>query len=200
MSLIKLEYAIEILKLHIPRITNCLIKGIEDYKSLPITQSMFYEKWTKASIIRDNIVRHVKADFQGIENTKFFYNDKLFILQIGEFYIRFNKFNEEYNLVSKKNKRSRLFVEQQELFPKLNFTTTNLIAGYQTDEFGEIASYAISLPNGNTSYWFITLPLKMDNIIIEDNIENMESNEFKTIDNNVRIKSDLIKKAIGYEK
>lgn len=173
--------------------------AFDEFDSYPAEHLISFENRTKANIIRDRAIAYYRRVFQLESNVKIFDIDSLFTLEIdGKLLLRVNKLGEDFLLCGKQNKRTKMFLNQEELFPELSYIPNNLIVGYKINTSWDDRIFIISSPNGVTSEWTINIDDELNKINNINNIE-VEDNEISSQSKLVRIKDNSLRKVSNYE-
>jgi hypothetical protein len=184
-----------LLQPYLEKIHFCMCKGVNEIKNLYTEYFARREERTKTNFVRDGIVLSIKEHFRDDPNISFFENEGLFLLRIkNKLNIRFNKLDNNMTITSNSTNRIQHFKNQEELFPEFNLAGTNLIAGYVHDFSWEKFSYYISCPNGKTISWIIDIGQFVSQQKVFQKLSVVSSITSNIEKNNIKIKSDLIKK------
>ncbi len=180
---------------YIETIRYCVHTGFQDFKSINPEYILSLEVRSRANFIRDRIVSHIKKEFYQNTNIQVIEDCGLFLIQVeNKIRIRFNKLNDELTISSDNTKRTKLFLQQEELFPEFKTDVTNLIAGYKVDSLWEDISFYISCPNGRIVSW----SMNMDETKSTIDFATYENVTSSTTSERVKIKSDINKKVVNY--
>ncbi len=138
------------------RIVACLRSAITDFLRESGPQLAFIRKGTQANLLRDYIVRNIRAEFpDGIDGIRHSERHGLFLLQIGHHYaLRFKKLDRRLRSRNIPTQLSLDFLLQQPLtlFPELD-AVTHLNVGYQHGLTLATSTYWITCPNGDRLEW-----------------------------------------------
>jgi hypothetical protein len=153
------EKVLAILDLYMPRMADCIMAGWNDYATIYAPQHHIHTPRTRASIIRDHIVAHVRETFDNVRNVVII--DKrsgLFCLEVkGLVVVRFKKLNEQMRTSNIPTQQALAF-EQQMSLPDIPHDAAHINAGYSPDKlWTNLKGIFIAAPNGKKIDWFVEI-------------------------------------------
>jgi len=157
---ISVDEARGLLDPHIPTLKKCVDAGLDDFNVKHGSDRHYLSPHSRAMIIRDLIIFHVRKAFDGKEGVSIMERGRLFLLNIGgEILLRFKKMNEQMLASNVPTKQAMDFSRQQLSFEGFLPAVTNMNVGYiPNDVWTHPDRVIIACPNGMSSnHWYMDI-------------------------------------------
>lgn len=145
---------------HIPTLKKCVDAGLYDFNVEHGSNRHYLSPHSRAMIIRDLIIFHVRKAFDGKEGVSIIEKGRLFLLNIGgKILLRFKKMNERMLASNVPTKQALDFSRQQLSFKGFLTPITNMNVGYiPNDVWTYPEKVIIACPNDMSSnHWHMDI-------------------------------------------
>lgn len=149
-----------------PALHNCVIMGVNDFRSLDLARQAVYSSTTRAGIIRDSTVAHAKKLPQQFPQVRAVEKGRSFRLVVAdELCIVFKKLDSQLRTRYIPTAKALAYHTQADTYPRLPgldmglvIPTTNLVVGYQWDELtADAFGVYVTCPAGQTNHWWLAM-------------------------------------------